>query len=55
MNVGADEDEHIDADMPVCVVGPTDVRVDAADDMEQDAATQRPGHAKAHTHDRMYQ
>ena len=33
-----DEDEHIDAHMPVNEVGTTDVRGDAADDMKQDVA-----------------
>ena len=49
-NEGEDEDEHIDADIPVSVVGPTEVRGDAAHNMDQDTATHSSGHAKAQTH-----
>ena len=49
-NVGEDEDDHIDADILVSVVGPIDVRGDVADDMEQDTAIQSFGHAKTQTH-----
>ena len=54
-NVGEDEDAHIDADILVSLVGPTNVRGDAADEMEHDTAIQSSGRAKAQTHDMVCQ